>query len=155
MEDLLQELQSTLIHEIPITEHLGVQVDAYDQQGLTLSAPLLYNINHKGTAFAGSLNALATLAGWGQFWLILKELKLSGKIVIQDSTCRYLLPVTADFTASCAKPSIQHIYQLEQTLRKKGKARLELTTTIQNKQKVAVRFSGRYVVHLRTADLTQ
>ncbi len=37
--------------------------------------PLGPNRNHQQTAFAGSLNALCTIAGWGTVLLLLKELE--------------------------------------------------------------------------------
>lgn len=153
MEHLLQELQETLMQEIPITQHLGITTQSYDGHRLVLSAPLAQNINHKGTAFAGSLNALMTLAGWGQLWLILKERHIPGKIVIQDSSCRYLLPVQSDFRAICDQPSSAYIARLENTLKKYSRARMELQVAIYNNtndddQDLAAAFKGRYVVFL-------
>jgi thioesterase domain-containing protein len=148
MEHLLQKLQVTLLQEIPITQYLGITVESYDEQRLILRAPLAQNINHKGTAFAGSLNALLTLAGWGQLWLILAERNIPGKIVIQDSSSSYLLPVHSDFYAICHKPSVEHIMRVENTLKKYGKARIELQAEIHDDQALAVSFKGRYVVHL-------
>ncbi len=148
MHDRLQELQETLARDIPITNHLGITVESYNDQGLTLKAPIQQNINHKSTAFAGSLNALLTLAGWGLLWLILKERGLHVQIVIQESMSNYLRPVTRDFSARCHKPDPAYIARLETTLRKKGKARLELQSEIREGDIVAVTFSGRYVIFL-------
>jgi len=149
MYDRLQELQEILAREIPITNHLGITVESYNDQGLTLKAPLQQNINHKSTAFAGSLNALLTLAGWGLLWLLLKERDIHAQIVIQESMSNYLRPVTRDFSARCHKPDSAYIARLETTLRKKGKARLELQSEITERDIVAVSFKGRYVVFLK------
>ena len=149
MYDRLRELQETLAREIPITRHLGITVESYNDEGLTLKAPLQQNINHKSTAFAGSLNALLTLAGWGLLWLILKERDMHAQIVIQESMSNYLRPVTRDFSAWCHKPDPTHILRLETTLKKKGKARLELQSEIREGDIVAVTFRGRYVVFLK------
>src|SRR5215831_17942615 len=146
MYDQLQELQETLAREIPITRNLGITVESYNDEGLTLKAPLRQNINHKSTAFAGSLNALLTLAGWGLLWLLLKERDMHAQIVIQESMSSYLRPVTRDFSARCHKPDPTHIARLETVLRKKGKARLELQSEIREGDIVAVTFKGRYVV---------
>ena len=54
MQDLVEALQKTLEHEIPLTQHLELRVMNYDEHGLVLKAPLAPNINHKRTAFAGS-----------------------------------------------------------------------------------------------------
>ena len=71
--DLLRELRAKLRRDMPITKALGLRVVGREGAGLVLSSPLAPNINHKGTAFAGSLNATATLAGWGTIWLVLRE----------------------------------------------------------------------------------
>jgi thioesterase domain-containing protein len=148
MNEHLQALQQTLAQEIPITQYMGITVESYDDRGLILKAPLVGNTNPKGTAFAGSINALLTLAGWGQTWLILKELDGDGDVVIQDSNIRYIRPVSGDFAALCHKPDQENIARLEQSLRKRGKARLELSAEIYQRDVVAVEFKGRYVVHL-------
>jgi len=148
LKDQLQELQETFHREIPITKQLGITVENYNGEQLTLKAPIGANINHKQTAFAGSLNSLVTLAGWGLLWLMLKELDIAANIIIQDSTCNYLHPVTRDFSASCRKPDPADINKFEKTLRTRGKARLELQSEIYEAGKAVVSFKGRYVIHL-------
>jgi thioesterase domain-containing protein len=149
MNEYLQTLQQTFAHDIPITQHMGITVESYNDQGLILKALLAGNTNPKGTAFAGSINALLTLAGWGQTWLILMELDTIGDIVIQDSSISYLRPVSDDFTAICHKPHQDDIAKLAQTLRRKSQARIELRAEIYHNDRIAVEFKGRYVVHLR------
>jgi thioesterase domain-containing protein len=148
LKDRLQELQETFHREIPITKQLGITVENYNGEQLTLKAPIGANINHKHTAFAGSINSLVTLAGWGLLWLMLKELDIAANIIIQDSTCNYLRPVTRDFSASCRKPDPVDINKFEKTLRTRGKARLELLSEIHEAGKAVVSFKGRYVIHL-------
>ncbi|HEY0755194.1 MAG TPA: thioesterase domain-containing protein [Ktedonobacteraceae bacterium] len=146
MTDLVQALQQTLEHEIPLTRHFGLRVLAYDERGLTLGAPLAPNINHKRTAFAGSLNSVVTLTGWGLLWLILREQEISAHVVIQDSSCSYLRPVSDDFSAFCPKPAFEEITKLVESLRKRGRARIELSAEVHNASDVAVLFTGRYVI---------
>lgn len=143
-----EALQATFDHEIPVTRHIGIRVASYDGERLVLSAPLEPNINHKATAFAGSLNSLVTLAGWGLIWLLLKEGDVSATIVIQDSTCSYKRPVTRDFTATCFKPDDAELAHFARMLSEKGRARLELQVEIRENDVVAVSFQGRYVVRV-------
>jgi len=56
--------------------------------------------------------------------------------------------VADDFAALCHRPSQDEVDRLEQSLRKKGKARLELKVEIWQEDGVAVEFKGRYVVRL-------
>jgi putative thioesterase YiiD len=60
-----RQIQELLHSKIPITRAMGVKVEDYDGRRLILSAPLDANVNHLGTAFGGSLNALAVLSGYG------------------------------------------------------------------------------------------
>ena len=94
--NLARELEAVLHHEIPLSRQMELVVRFYDGERLALGAPLAPNVNHKATAFAGSLNAVTTLAGWGTVWLLLAERGLHGTIVIQDSSTRYQLPVGHD-----------------------------------------------------------
>ena len=147
----LSRLQETLYAEIPITKAIGLRVEGYDNGCLLLYAPLLPNINHKDTAFAGSINAVATLAGWSLLWLVLDQARLSGKVVIQDSRIQYLRPIAGDFGARCCLPAPERVAQFLTVLRKKSRARIELEAEIWEAQMPAVKFAGRYVVQ-RTAD---
>ena len=139
------ELQATLDHEIPLSRAIGITVACYDAAGLALWAPLAPNTNHKSTAFAGSLNAVATLAGWGLVWLLLREHGLRGTIVIQESSTAYRLPVRGDFTALCPMPREEDVELFVQALRRKGRARLKLSAEIASDGSPAVTFTGRYV----------
>ena len=144
----IEALQATFDHEIPITREIGMRVASYDGKQLALSAPIGPNINHKATAFAGSLNSVVTLAGWGMIWLLLKELGIAATIVIQDSASHYRRPVTRDFTAVCARPSAEQVEQFARMLREKGRARLELAATIHERDVLVMSFEGRYVALL-------
>jgi thioesterase domain-containing protein len=142
-------LQETLEHEIPLTRAIGLTVTRYDAFGLALRAPLAPNTNHKSTAFAGSLNAAATLAGWGFVWLILRERDLRGTVVIQDSTAQYRLPVRDDFVALCHAPPSEQLDAFVAALRRRGKARIALKVEVRNgDERTAVAFTGSYVVFL-------
>jgi thioesterase domain-containing protein len=144
--DDLRALQDALDAEIPITAAIGLKVAGFDSGALTLAAPLAPNVNHKDTAFAGSLNAVLTLTGWSLLWLVARREAIPAKVVIQDSAIRYLWPVTRDFAAECRLPARVEVERFLMILRRKGKARLELAAEIREAGEVAVGFSGRYVV---------
>ncbi|MGK7937166.1 MAG: YiiD C-terminal domain-containing protein [Xenococcaceae cyanobacterium] len=53
------------LHEhIPISQVMAVSVDSLDESRVILSAPLAPNINHRNTAFGGSISTLAILSAW-------------------------------------------------------------------------------------------
>lgn len=152
-EQAAQALQKTLHHEIPLSAALGLEVAEYDGDSLTLRAPLAPNINHKSTAFAGSLNAVATLTGWGLIWLITREHGFPSVIVIQEHETRYLRPVGQDFAATCHTPPTRQIERFLTALRQRGRARLPLTVEIRTGgEQPAVIFTGRYVAFLAQTD---
>jgi thioesterase domain-containing protein len=146
LSDDLRALQAALDAEIPITAAIGLKVVGFEAGALKLAAPLDPNINHKDTAFAGSLNAVLTLAGWSLLWLIARHEAIPAKVVIQDSAIRYLRPIARDFVAECRLPARAEVERFLLILRRKGKARMELAAQIREAGEVAVAFSGRYVV---------
>jgi len=141
----LSELRATLAREMPVTQHLGVEVVRRREGALMLSAPLAANRNHQGTAFGGSLNAIATLACWSALWLALRDAEQPGVVVIQDSAIRYLRPVTTDFTAT-AELAPDRIEKLLEMVRRRGRGRITVSATVADDAGVAVTFTGRYVV---------
>ena len=139
-------LEHTLHSEIPISQAMGIRVAHYDGATLRLTAPLAPNINHKSTAFGGSLFTLAVLCGWGMVYLKLAEAALHKHIVIQESNIRYLLPVDQDMQAECCLEDAAFKHFLL-TLNKRDRARLSLDVVITQDNRPAVEFSGRYVVY--------
>lgn len=139
-------LERTLHDEIPLSRAMGIRVAAYDGIKLQLTAPLAPNINHKCTAFGGSLYSLAVLCGWGMVHLKLAEAKLHKHIVIQDADIRYLLPVAQEMQAECSLDEAA-FKRFMRALEKHGRARLSLDVVITHDHRPAVEFSGRYVVH--------
>lgn len=144
MNDLLQD---TLYSEIPLTRTIGIKVVDSSPLSLSLSAPLLPNINHKSTAFGGSLYSVSVLTGWGLIFQLLKQHDLTGHIVIQESQTRYLKPVTDSIVSICNINSHEIIDKFIHQYMRKGIARLSLDIKIANNNETCVLFSGRYVVH--------
>jgi thioesterase domain-containing protein len=143
----LSELQATLEREIPMSAQMGIRVHQGDADGLVMRLPLTPNLNHQRTAFAGSLNALCTIAGWSSVFLLLKELDRWGSIVIRRSTIKYQEPVaSSEIYARCHPvPADARQYFLEM-LDEKGQAKLDLSVEIAGKDGPAVLFGGSYVV---------
>jgi len=139
-------LEQLLHSEIPISRAMGIRVAGYDGTSLRLDAPLEPNFNHKSTAFGGSLYSLAVLCGWGLLHLKLAEARLHKHIVIQESSIRYLHPVTRRMHAECRLDEEEYSRFLR-TLHKHGRARFALGVTITQDERPAVEFTGRYVVH--------
>lgn len=144
-EGRLIRLKSKLAQEMPVTQALGVTVPGFQNGRLVLRAPLEQNKNHQGTAFAGSVNGLATLAGWARVWLALIEAEVEAGLVIQDSSIRYLHPVTGDFTAACAPPEPDDLDRLIRAVRKHGRGRITMSVSVRAEGEPVAEFVGRYV----------
>jgi thioesterase domain-containing protein len=141
-----QRLEALLHEEIPLTRAMGIRAAGYDGHCLRLSAPLAPNINHKSTAFGGSLYSLAVACGWGLIHLKLAEAALRKHIVIQESSIRYLHPVSGELQAACCVEG-SALERFLRALHRHDRARLELDVTIMHEGRPAVEFAGRYVVH--------
>lgn len=142
-------LRVVLRDAMPVAGRLGVEVAGYRDGRLTLRAPLALNLNDKGTAFAGSLAMVATLAGWSLVWLLLRERGISGDIVLQDSSVKYLRPITTDFAATAERPDGEALDALFEAIERRGKGRLKLEVTMTQGDTPSLKFTGRYVVHRR------
>src|ERR687884_1178946 len=127
---LTRQIQELLHSKIPITRAMGVRVEDYDGERLVLSAPLEANVNHLGTAFGGSLNALAVLSGYGLLWLELRDTECH--IVIRDSSIHYDRPVRGDIRAVCARPDEKAVETFRRRFRQRQQARIVLTATIED-----------------------
>lgn len=147
---MIDELQKVLHSEIPLTKAIGIEVVEYGDQGLILSAPLENNINHKSTAFGGSLYSVSVLSGWGLIYMLLREHGLSGHIVIYESSTRFLKPVTNDIVASCAFDSTEQCEKLLRTYKRKGIVRTRLESHVICNPETSVIFEGSYVIHGRS-----
>ena len=148
MIELATLLEKTLHEEIPLTREIGIQVAVATPDLVQLSAPLSPNINHKCTAFGGSLYAVAVLAGWSMVFARLNAAGLHAHIVIQDAQIEYLLPVVETINARCELVSDTEFDRCLKLFSRKGRGRIALDVQIVTQQGVAVKFCGLYVIHI-------
>jgi thioesterase domain-containing protein len=148
MTQLSDELQRIWHREIPISATMGIELVTFANDRLVVRAPLAPNVNVHGTAFAGSLYAIAALCGWGTTWLQLKTRGIDASIVIADGHIHYAAPVATAIEASCefsGAPLDAAMARLTST----GKARFPLECSIATDAGEAARFSGDYAVRLQ------
>ncbi len=141
------QLQNILHNEIPLTRHIGISVKACTTTSVILHAPLENNINHKCTAFGGSLYSVSVLSGWGLVYLLLERHSLAGHIVIQDSSTKFIRPVDTEINATCSFDSETQAEKFIAMYKRKGMARIKLNAEISCNNQPAVIFTGSYVVH--------
>lgn len=141
--ETLHEAERYFHARIPLTRTMGVRVASFDERGLTIEAPVALNHNHLHTAFGGSVNAVATLAGYGYLWLQLRD--ESAHVVVAESSIRFLHGIRETICAICAPPAACALDAFMTTLRQRGKARLSLAVVVEENGAIAAEFSGTFV----------
>lgn len=144
-------LERYMQRTIPLVGQMQVRVTAYGAAGLTLTAPLAPNINHEQTAFGGSLASLATLACWGYLWLLLED-EVDMHMVVNEAHIRYLKPVTTTLAAECSAPDVETREKFLETLKRRGKARIELKALMSQGSTVCAEYLGSFVAYRQGAD---
>ena len=138
------------LHEmIPLAKAMGVGVQVSDERALVLTAPKEQNKNSLNTAFGGSLVALATLAGYGVVWELMRAEntdKPVWHIVVKESRAAYRRPVIGDLRAICERPAQAAIAEFKDALARYGKAKLKLRASIIEDGYVAVDVQAAFVV---------
>jgi thioesterase domain-containing protein len=143
-------LSQRISAEFPLARHIGIVVERADDSGLVLAAPLVPNANHNGSAFGGSLFAVAVLTGWAWVTRYLEATHLAADAVIQESTIRYLLPVHGVLRATLAPPSVAHIERFRKMLLRARRGRICLRVNIHAERTLATEFDGVFVAALRS-----
>jgi thioesterase domain-containing protein len=129
--------------QIPITRLMGVRVVAHDESQFIIEAPVALNSNHLGTAFGGSINAVATLAAYGLLWLELRE--QAAHVVVAESSIRFLRPVRETIRAICLRPDQDKWTAFRTRFAEKGKARINLCVQVVEEGQAAAVFEGAFV----------
>ena len=91
---------------ISLTGAMGLRVLS-TTGGFVVEAPVAPNSNHLGTAFGGSIHAIALLAGYGLLWTELQD--LGADIVVRESSIRFLHPIRIVIHAECARPPAEEM----------------------------------------------
>ncbi len=143
-----RELQQYLHEHIPLSQAMCVEALAATVEGVTLSAPLAPNINHRETVFGGSAAALAILSAWSLLHLRLQEENLNSRLVIHRSAMDYERPITEAFTSSSAIPDETTWLKFMNTLRRKQRARISVIAVLHCKEERVAQFEGEFVALL-------
>jgi thioesterase domain-containing protein len=141
--DTLREAETFLHERIPLTRAMGVRVVPDVVHGFAVEAPVALNYNHLHTAFGGSVNAVATLAGYAVLWLALRE--RIAHVVIASSSIRFLRPVREIIRAVCLPPGSREFETFKTTLREKGKARITLSVHVDEGDIRCAKFDATFV----------
>ena len=140
------ELDDYLHRNIPLSAAMQVRTVSVSASEVVLSAPLAPNINHRQTLFGGSATAIAILAAWSFLHLRLDAEGLVHRLVIQRQTMSYDAPVTGTVMAHGRLAPGAHWEHAIETLKRRGKARIEAEGELRFGAIVAGRLSADFVV---------
>jgi len=120
-------------------------VRAAGPDGVRIEAPLGPNLNHRSTAFGGSVAALAILAGWALVHVRLADEGVEGRTVIHESSVRYDAPIEGAFTAVSGAPDPAAWARFRRTLERRGRARIRVGVRVESGGHEAARMEAAYV----------
>ncbi len=147
----IQTLEHKILHEIPITQTMGLKLIEASGTHAKWFCPLKPNINHLGTAFGGSLYSASAVSCYTLLLAILNEEKIHSPfdLVISKGEITYTKPIASDFEiqASIKAPLGRSLF-LEQ-LRHKKRAAILLQAHVYSSNISGSSFEGRYVVTLK------
>ncbi len=141
-----KKLQDYLYEHIPITKALGIVVLQADEQGVRLTAPLSNNINHRDTAFGGSVSSLLITACWGYLRILFDAEPSIPTIVVGRSGTDFMKPIHSDITAELILPSEKEVTHLRDMYERFGKGRITLRAAVQINSELCAYFDGDFVV---------
>ena len=120
----------TWLESILPAQALDIKVVEWDGRRVELAAPLAPNLNDKGTAFAGSIDALLDLAGWSAITLALRDAGIEAQVMIVKSATEYTAAVRADMTANTVIPAgeMEHVVQ---EIKRRGRSRLAIQSHLE------------------------
>lgn len=122
---------------------MEISVLAASAEELVVRCPLGPNINHRGSAFGGSIASLATLAGWGWVWVLLRADERPVTIVVSRAEIDYLKPGLGEFEARLVVPVSTE--EFVRAFARKGRARISLEAVVTEGGVEIARFRGEFV----------
>lgn len=150
MEDYDTQLLTDYLHDhIPISRAMGVEVLHWNGGGLSIASPLGPNINHRNSAFGGSISSLLLFTAWSQVWAMVGSWGVSGTIVVKESTTRFLKPVTEAYMATISAPTAQEQEKLLAMYERFGRCRIHLGPQLFHRSgvtEVLAEMDGEFVV---------
>ena len=139
------EVEAYLREHIPLSAGMAIDVLEAGPGGVTIQAPLGPNVNHRSTAFGGSVAALAILAGWTLVHVRLRAEGLIAQTVIQSSSVHYDAPIHGAFRAVTDPVEPREWSRFVRGITKHGKGRVHVSAGVLADGVRAATFTGAYV----------
>ena len=140
-----EEVEAYLREHIPLSASMDIRVVDAGPHGVSIEAPLEPNVNHRATAFGGSVAALAILAGWTLVQLRLRAEGLVTRTVIQKSAVTYDAPIHGAFRAVSEPVEDEAWERFTRAITRHGRGRIRVTVNVVADGRAAASFCGAYV----------
>lgn len=131
-------LESRILDGIPLSRSMAFRVIELAPTTIKVSGDEQPNVNVHGTAFAGSLYCMCTLAVWG---LVYSRLPDQASLVMVNGHIDYRKPVIGNIVAQ-GNVQAEAMEEFLQDLQNKGKSRIDATATVEHDGHAAVRFKA-------------
>ncbi len=95
---MIKQLQDFLHQQIPLTKDMRLELVKFDGLTLQVKAPLINNINDKGSVFGGSSSALMIIAAWSLIKLNCQDNEIHADIVIHKNETIWQKAMYGDLT---------------------------------------------------------
>ena len=135
---LKETLESRILDGIPLSRNMAFRVIELAPTTIKVIGDEQPNVNVHGTAFAGSLYCICTLAVWG---LVYSRLPGQASLVLASGHIDYLKPVIGNIVAE-GSVKAEAMDEFLENLQNKGKSRIDATATIEHDGHAAVRFTA-------------
>jgi len=139
------EMEKYLHAHIPVSSAMGVRVVDAGPSPVVLEAPLGPNLNHRDTAFGGSVSTLAILAGWAHVHFRLRRDGRTVQTVIQRSSVEFLAPAASALRAMCRPADEAAWTRLTRALDRRGRGRVAVRVDVSADGQLVAEFEGSYV----------
>lgn len=144
----LDYVRHKLRSQVPLIEHMGVDVVAWDGRTVVVEAPLAPNLNTHGTAFGGSLYNVAAMTGWSAVHLTLMDAGHTPSVWVVKGEIEYKTPVRGVLRGT-ATVSEESRAQLIQNYESKGRAKVAIDVVIREGEQDAVLLKAVYAAMVK------
>lgn len=124
-----EKINEAIYAAIPLSHALQFQIQAVDEEAIFASAPLEPNINMHGSAFAGSIYAIAALTAWSFVTHLCGAVSDKSSVVIGKAEIFYKKPILESVQCR-SSVSVEEREAFLHAFSNEGKSRLELEVAI-------------------------
>ncbi len=135
-----ENLEKLIRQGIPLSAQMDFRVLELSSNSIQVQGGGQQNINVHGTAFAGSLYTICTLAAWG---LLTSRLPAEASLVLAKGSIRYRQPVVGHIVANC-EVSDNDMNEFLSSLDNLDKARLQATVSVLCNEEQVVEYNGTF-----------